>query len=83
LSDALGEALALVPEKRPQTVRGFPARLWGVGAAPAPATAATWTEPKTGMDFVRVPGDSFQMESKASALVRPSKAEALDSSALG
>jgi formylglycine-generating enzyme required for sulfatase activity/serine/threonine protein kinase len=158
LSDALGEALALAPERRPQTVRGFQARLWGIGVAPeagpapgpsaprptpapaqpptrsapsappkarktsahsrAPAsaprrwfwpvvlgtavalvglggwylhrgnqwqesavdqpfeaarvvdtepapvpspTALTWTEPKTGMDFVRVPGGSFQM----------------------
>jgi len=39
LSDALGEALALAPEKRPQTVRGFQARLWGIGVAPEPGPA--------------------------------------------
>jgi len=39
LSDALGEALALAPEKRPQTVRGFQAQLWGIGVAPEPGPA--------------------------------------------
>ncbi len=36
LSDALGEALALAPEKRPQTAQGFQARLGGSGVAPEP-----------------------------------------------
>jgi formylglycine-generating enzyme required for sulfatase activity len=30
-------------------------------ASPAPVTAGTWTEPQTGMDFVRVPPGRFQM----------------------
>ena len=39
LSDALSEALSLAPEQRPQTVRGFQARLWGIGVAPQPGPA--------------------------------------------
>ncbi|WP_295427133.1 bifunctional serine/threonine-protein kinase/formylglycine-generating enzyme family protein [uncultured Thiodictyon sp.] len=45
LSDALGEALALAPEKRPQTVPGFQARLWGIGVPPEPGPAPGPTAP--------------------------------------
>ena len=47
LSDALGEALTLAPEARPQTVPEFQVRLWGSGPPPEPDPAPTSPIPST------------------------------------